>query len=221
LGGWFQAIEWTCSIEDIEDPCTGSGPDDYFAGSWTPSEPLNNGEYVWGIAASENQYENSFTGETISRSDTFHFTVDNRLVGHSCVTVTDEYDLEDYLRYGPTPTTTSTPTRTPTATNTPTRTNTSTPDYPTITLDQNYLCNEGPGKNYTPVTSFQRGTTLEVIGTNGNGWWEVRVRGQKVPSCWIGGGHFIGDISDVPVVAQPPPPESSDLGTGDVQITLV
>jgi hypothetical protein len=89
-----------------------------------------------------------------------------------------------------------------------------------LVLDRNYFCNEGPGKTYPAVTAYPTGTRLPVIGTDGAGWWQVKVEGQRLPSCWVGGGAVDGNAARVPVVVAPPPPPDESLGTGDVQVTL-
>ena len=73
----------------------------------------------------------------------------------------------------------------------------------TLTLDKNYFCNHGPGRNYLDIVDYPTGTVLPIIGTNGAGWWLVHIDDHRThhTECWIGGGIVSGDISSLPIVA--------------------
>jgi hypothetical protein len=73
-----------------------------------------------------------------------------------------------------------------------------------LTLDQNYFCNHGPGRNYTDILDFPARTVLPIIGSNGGGWWLVRIADPRThhTECWIGGGVPSGDYHALP---SPPP----------------
>jgi len=72
---------------------------------------------------------------------------------------------------------------------------------PLLTLDMNYFCNIGPGANYIDVVDYPVGTILPIIGSNGAGWWLVRIDDPRThhTECWIGGGTANGDTSHLPV----------------------
>ena len=80
------------------------------------------------------------------------------------------------------------------------------PTEPMLYLDKNYFCRTGPAKAYSDVTDFDEGTRLPIIGTDGNGWWLVKIdlSWTRKTSCWIGGGVPEGDVSRVPLATAPP-----------------
>lgn len=102
--------------------------------------------------------------------------------------------------YTPLATYTPEPTYTPGLTNTPVPTNTTVPSEPTLYLDKDYFCREGPTKAYKDVADFQAGLELPIIGKGNTGWWLVKidVSYTRHKSCWIGGGEVHGDQTQIP-----------------------
>jgi hypothetical protein len=82
---------------------------------------------------------------------------------------------------------------------------------PTLTLNQNSNCREGPSIAYVVVYSYPEGSKLEIIGKYGSGWWQVphnmpQLTRKKV--CWIydRGNTVSGNTSNVSTVQPPPLP---------------
>jgi hypothetical protein len=84
----------------------------------------------------------------------------------------------------------------------PTEYLTSTPGYPTLFADQNYLCLEGPDRSYKHAHDILYGTSYKIIGRSSNGWYEIAISfaDSHHTSCWSGGGVVSGDINSIPLV---------------------
>lgn len=95
-------------------------------------------------------------------------------------------------RRPPSPTPVKIPTRTPK------------PSRPTLYLDHDSYCRNGPSTNEPDVTGFYAGERFPIIGWNPNapGWWlvEIDVSFTRTKSCWIYGNTPEGDYTSVPEV---------------------
>jgi len=207
--GWFPKYDWIC--RDSVDCSGGGSPDSFYAQKWTPPEPLSEGRYTWGIAASGDDRERKFEPPHASRSNAFSFTVDKSLSGNQCVesltpTPTLTFTATDTPRVTDTPHPTSTFTPRP-PTNTPRPSNTPKPEKATIYLTQPSRCRTGNSKDFPDAWFFDAGTTLEIIGTDGNGWYKIKINDPKTSKteCWRGTGNVRGSVSSIPVVKTPPP----------------
>lgn len=91
------------------------------------------------------------------------------------------------------------PTKTPTSRPNPTETTAPQLNYPTLYADKNYLCREGPGKEYAHIVDIYQGKTYRIIGVASNGWYAIAIASSQTShtSCWIGGGIASGDLSTV------------------------
>jgi hypothetical protein len=86
------------------------------------------------------------------------------------------------------------------------------PSPPTVIVLQPANCRFGPGTVYRILTHFVQGRVLPITGRSEIGsWWQVSYTGAP-GACWIAGNLVepAGDLSDVPVVAAPPPPTPTD-----------
>jgi len=89
----------------------------------------------------------------------------------------------------------------------PKPTNTPKPEKATIYLTEPSRCRTGNSKDFPDAWFFEPGTTLEIIGTDGNGWYKIKINDPKTSKteCWIGTGNVRGSVSSIPVVKTPPP----------------
>jgi hypothetical protein len=82
-GKWFAEADWVCGAFA---GCDRGGPDEFFAQEWTPTKPLSNGVYGWGLISSHDPNERKFNNIASSvHSDMFRFMVDDSLRGSECV----------------------------------------------------------------------------------------------------------------------------------------
>lgn len=84
----------------------------------------------------------------------------------------------------------------------------------TLRLEKNYFCRSGPGRAYSNSWQFETGAVLNILGTDGNGWYEVEVNDPRTnrKSCWIGGGIVQGgDPESIPLSKIPPPPDKASV----------
>ena len=103
-----------------------------------------------------------------------------------------------------TPTFTLVPVGTPTQTTTAIASPTSTLSGPIATFIKNANCRQGPGTSYEVVTSFETGTTVEIVGRNpdfDNTWWLVLIPDSN-DKCWVSlvTAQATGDFDEIPTV---------------------
>ena len=94
----------------------------------------------------------------------------------------------------------------------PTPTVTVTPTYgqPVVMANYNAYVRSGPDESYDSIDFFLEGQQAFVEGRNENGtngtWWYIRrIDEGKDGWVWSGAVTLAGDVSDVPVLAAPPP----------------
>ena len=111
---------------------------------------------------------------------------------------------------------TASPARSPTlpANGTPTGTITPTYSVPMLKVDEPTNCRSGPGPDYQIITTFQPGTSAEIVGRYPeNNWWLINNPFGE-GTCWIWGqfATVSGSTWTVPSVT-PPPPATQGLPT--------
>ncbi len=77
------------------------------------------------------------------------------------------------------------------------------PSQATLTLDNNYLCLDGPGKEYNTTTTLVKGIKLPIYGQNNEkNWWLVQVQLSNFENnyCWINGGIMEGDSASIKII---------------------
>ena len=130
-----------------------------------------------------------------------------------CPTTTSEYHFEVVSQLGEVVhsesvvITVNEPLATKTNTPKPKPTDTPKPEKPTIYLSVNARCRSGNSKDFPDVWFFDAGTSSEVIGTDGNGWYKIKFSDPRTrkTECWIGVGEVRGNSSSIQVVETPPP----------------
>lgn len=88
------AIEWVCSFDDMENPCSNNGPSGFFDNTWKPLKPLANGVYRWRITSSNDSKEHDFDGPEFATSNTIQFVVDSSLDGDDCIS---QFESDDEI----------------------------------------------------------------------------------------------------------------------------
>lgn len=83
---------------------------------------------------------------------------------------------------------------------------------PVFTAAVNANCRTGPGLVYGVVRVLSAGSTSSIVGRNAASTWWVVTDG---PQCWVSGstGAPSGDLSGVPVIADPPTPTPTHTAT--------
>ena len=83
---------------------------------------------------------------------------------------------------------------------------------PVFTAAVNANCRTGPGLVYGVVRVLVAGSTSSIVGRNAASTWWVVTDG---PQCWVSGstGAPSGDLSGVPVIADPPTPTPTRTAT--------
>jgi hypothetical protein len=92
---------------------------------------------------------------------------------------------------------------------TPTITPTDTPSAPMVTPTTEAVnCRFGPGTAYLSIGGLKAGTSVPIIGKNGDGgWWQIQNPNDVTSKCWVAGSATTtsGDVGGVPPVAAPVP----------------
>lgn len=86
-------------------------------------------------------------------------------------------------------------------------TETAPPEAPSVDVLQNAFCRRGPGTIYDTVTAYVPGTELLIIGRNADASW-LKVESETQVTCYISAIllQVDGNLDDVPVLPDPPPP---------------
>ncbi len=75
-------------------------------------------------------------------------------------------------------------------------------ELPSITVDQDTNCRNGPGTGYEAVDFSPKGSTLEIMGRNNENTWYWVKPTSGANNCWISGsiGAISGDPLKAPVI---------------------
>jgi len=106
-----------------------------------------------------------------------------------------------------TPTSTSSPTSANTAADAPTETLTSTPEPPTLTLNQDTVCMTGASFGHSILFYVSAGSEYRILGqVQDQSWWLVSTEDQG--DCWLYGSYasVSGAMDDLPLITPPPLP---------------
>ena len=92
---------------------------------------------------------------------------------------------------------------------------------------QQVNCRSGPGTGWPVVIVVNPGQPMQIAGVNAAGtWWYVENPAAPGTFCWMSAGFVTisGDLSGVPVVAEPPvveaPPASAGSGVVVTNVTV-
>lgn len=83
---------------------------------------------------------------------------------------------------------------------------------PVFTAAVNANCRTGPSLIYGVVRVLSAGSTSSIVGRNAaSAWWVI----ADGPQCWVSGstGAASGDLSGVPIIADPPTPTPTHTAT--------
>jgi uncharacterized protein YraI len=109
----------------------------------------------------------------------------------------------------PLPSDTPTITLTSTFTLTPTNTLTSTPSAAMVTPKaEDVNCRFGPGTTYLGVGGLKVGTSVPILGQNGDGtWWQITNPNNIIDKCWVSASatDASGNMGSIPVTPAPKP----------------